>query len=59
MKGIALSGYVLDILQNIDAISKDKTQFHGGTCGKGHADSVPVSDGGSYVRIKEALISPG
>ena len=59
LRGIALSGYVLDILQNIDAISKDKTLLHGGTCGKGHSDAVPVSDGGSYVRIKEALISPG
>ena len=59
LKGIALTGYVLEILQNIDAISKDKITFHGGTCGKGHADLVPVSDGGSYIRIKEALISPG
>lgn len=59
LKGIALSGYVLDILQNIDAVSKDETNFHGGTCGKGHADDIPVSDGGSYIRIKEALISPG
>ena len=59
LKGIALSGYVLEILQNIDAISKDKTELHGGTCGKGHADLVPVSDGGSFIRIKEALISPG
>ena len=59
LRGITLTGLVLDILQNIDAISKDKTIFHGGTCGKGHADNVPVSDGGSYVRIREALISPG
>ena len=59
LRGIALTGYVLDILQNIDAISKDKTDLHGGTCGKGHADFVPVSDGGSFIRIKEALISPG
>jgi len=28
-------------------------------CGKGHADGVPVTDGGSYIRIKEVLISPG
>jgi TldD protein len=56
---IALTGYVLEILQNIDAISNDKTELHGGTCGKGHADSLPVTDGGSYIRIKEALISPG
>ncbi|MHA2179920.1 MAG: TldD/PmbA family protein [Promethearchaeota archaeon] len=56
---IALTGYVLKILQNIDAISNDKTELHGGTCGKGYADSIPVADGGSYIRIKEALISPG
>ena len=59
LKGIALSGYVLDVLQNIDAVSNDATKFHGGTCGKGHADGVPVTDGGSYIRIKEVLISPG
>ena len=59
LKGIALTGYVLKILQNIEAISKDKTDLHGGTCGKGHADLVPVTDGGSYLKIKEALISPG
>lgn len=59
LKSIALSGYVLDVLENIDAISNDATKFHGGTCGKGHADKVPVTDGGSYIRIKEILISPG
>ena len=59
LKGIALTGYVLEILQNIDAISKDETQLHGGTCSKGSADALPVSDGGSYIRLKEALISPG
>lgn len=59
LKGITLSGYVLDLLQNIDAISNDDIIFKGGTCGKGHADSVPVTDGGSYIRVKKALISPG
>ncbi len=59
LKSIALSGHVLDILQKIDAISNDPIDLHGGTCGKGHADLVPVSDGGSYLRIKEVLISPG
>ncbi|MFX1455064.1 MAG: TldD/PmbA family protein [Promethearchaeota archaeon] len=59
LKGIALTGYVLDLLQSIDAISKDETKLHGGTCGKGYADSVPVGDGGSYIRINNALISPG
>ncbi|MFW9896319.1 MAG: TldD/PmbA family protein [Candidatus Thorarchaeota archaeon] len=59
LKGIALTGYVLDLLQSIDAISKDETKLHGGTCGKGYADSVPVGDGGSYIRINNALISSG
>jgi len=59
LKGIALTGYVLEILQNIEAISKDETELHGGTCDKGNADSVPVTDGGSYIKLKEALISPG
>jgi TldD protein len=59
LKSIALSGHVLDVLQKIDAVSKDPTKLHGGTCGKGNADKVPVSDGGSYIKIKEVLISPG
>lgn len=59
LRSIALSGHVLDVLQKIDAVSNDPTRLHGGTCGKGHADLVPVSDGGSYLRIKEVLISPG
>lgn len=59
LRSIALTGYVLDVLQNIDAISKDPTHLDGGVCGKGQADYVPVSDGGSYLKIKEVLISPG
>ncbi|MFW9970310.1 MAG: TldD/PmbA family protein [Candidatus Odinarchaeota archaeon] len=59
LKAIAISGYVLDVLQNIEAISKDATEFHGGVCGKGNFDKVPVSDGGSYLKINELLISPG
>ncbi|MFX0007445.1 MAG: metallopeptidase TldD-related protein, partial [Candidatus Hermodarchaeota archaeon] len=59
LKSIALSGYVLEVLQNINAISKDPTKFHGGVCGKGHYDKVPVSDGGSYLSISDVLISPG
>ncbi|MFX0059589.1 MAG: TldD/PmbA family protein [Candidatus Hodarchaeota archaeon] len=59
LSGITLSGSVLDLLQNIDAISNNKLQFHGGTCGKGNEDLVPVTSGGSYIRVKEGLISPG
>ncbi len=58
-KAITLSGSVFDLLQNIDAISDDKLSLRPGTCGKGEEDFVPVTSGGSYVRVKSALISPG
>ena len=59
LKAITLSGPVLELLQNIDAISDDKLKLRPGTCGKGEEDFVPVSSGGSYVRVKSALVSPG
>jgi len=59
LKSITLSGSVLELLQNIDSISKDKLILRPGTCGKGEEDYVPVTSGGSYVKVKEALISPG
>ena len=59
LKMTALSGPVLDLLQNIDAVSKDKLELRPGTCGKGHADLVPVTSGGSYIKVEKALISPG
>jgi TldD protein len=59
LKSITLSGSVLEFLQNIDAISNDNLSLHGGTCGKGMEDLVPVTTGGSFIRVKNALISPG
>ncbi|MBY8981980.1 MAG: TldD/PmbA family protein [Candidatus Lokiarchaeota archaeon] len=59
LKAITLSGSVLDLLNSIDAISKDKLKLKPGSCGKGYEDFVPVTSGGSYTRTKEALISPG
>ena len=59
LKSITLSGSVLELLQNIDAISDDELSLRPGTCGKGEEDFVPVTSGGSYVRVKSALISPG
>ena len=59
LKAIALSGDVLEMLKNIDAVSKDVLKLNGGTCGKGTEDMVPVTDGGSYIRAKNALVSPG
>ena len=59
LKSVALTGSVLEVLNKIDAISRDKLAIDGGTCGKGDEDHVPVGSGGSYTRITEALISPG
>ncbi|MFX1571407.1 MAG: TldD/PmbA family protein [Promethearchaeota archaeon] len=59
LKSITLSGHVLETFPKIDAISRDLFEINGGTCGKGDEDRVPVGSGGTYIRIKEALISPG
>ena len=59
LKAVTLSGHVLETLPKIDAISRGPIEIDGGTCGKGDEDNVPVGSGGTYVRIKEALISPG
>ncbi len=59
LRSVALSGSVLELLQNIDAISKDTLKLDGGTCGKGSEDYIPVSSGGSYIRVNNALVSQG
>ncbi len=59
LKATALSGSVLEMLKNIDAVSKDALKLDGGTCGKGTEDLVPVTSGGSYIRAKNVLVSPG
>ncbi|NVM55941.1 MAG: TldD/PmbA family protein [Candidatus Helarchaeota archaeon] len=56
---ITLSGYVLDVLKSIDAVGKAPVKFHGGTCGKGHEDYVPVTTGGPYFRAQKAVVGPG
>ncbi len=58
-KGITLSGPVLDLLHQINAVSKGPVEFDGGVCGKGVEDVVPVSSGGVYIRVKRAIVSPG
>lgn len=59
LKAITLSGPVLELLKNIDAVSNSPTELRAGMCGKGEEDFVPVSSGGSFIRVKNALISPG
>jgi TldD protein len=59
VKGITLSGDVLPLLNNIDAISKGPIVLDGGTCGKGTEDHVPVTSGGVFIRVIKAVIGPG
>jgi TldD protein len=58
LRGCTLTGRVLDILKNIDAVGKDFI-LKPGMCGKGHEDAVPVTSGGPHIRIKEAIIGGG
>jgi TldD protein len=54
-KGVAISGKVLEFLNNVNAVTND-FEISGSGCGKGHEDYVPVSTGGPYMRIKNAII---
>ncbi len=56
---VTLSGRVLDLLQSIDAVTRDPFNFHGGMCGKGSEDYVPVSSGGPMIRALKAVVGPG
>jgi len=51
---IGLTGYVPDVLSSISGVSND-FQLHGGTCGKGSKESVPVTSGGPHLLMKARL----
>jgi TldD protein len=51
---VSISGYVPDVLQSITAVGDDWAA-DGGTCGKGHKESVPVSSGGPHLLLKARL----
>ena len=46
-----MTGKALDILKTVDMVGKGFS-LHGGTCGKGEEDWVPVATGGPYMRAK-------
>ncbi|HMF31512.1 MAG TPA: TldD/PmbA family protein [Candidatus Lokiarchaeia archaeon] len=56
---VTLSGRVLDLLPSIDAVTREPFSLHGGTCGKGSEDYVPVTSGGSAIRAWDAVVGPG
>lgn len=51
---IGISGYVPDVLQSISAVGRDLS-LDGGSCGKGHKESVPVASGGPHLLLKARL----
>ena len=54
LKDVSVSGLTLEILKNVDGLTKDAKLASPGFCGKGQ--TVPVGDGGPLMRIKEALV---
>lgn len=54
LRDAALSGMMLEVLNNVKALSKDK-EMDMGRCGKG-GQSVPVGSGGPYVSLKDVVI---
>lgn len=49
---VVMSGYVIDLLNSITAVSKDFEVVGSGSCGKGYKEWVRVSDGGAYLKAK-------
>ena len=54
LKDVSVSGLTLEILKNVDGLTKDSRLAAPGFCGKGQ--TVPVGDGGPIMRISEALV---
>ena len=54
LKDVSVSGLTLEILKNVDGLTKDAKLASPGFCGKGQ--TVPVGDGGPLMRIKDALV---
>lgn len=56
VRDASVSGIILETLMDINGISQEfEMDRHGGTCGK-NGQSVPVSGGGPYIRVKEMVI---
>jgi TldD protein len=51
---IGISGYVPEVLQSITAVS-NIFEMDGGTCGKGHKETVPVAAGGPHLLLTARL----
>ena len=58
LRSVTLSGNVLELLRNVDAVGSDY-KLDSGTCGKGFEDFVRVTSGGPSLRVKEAIVGGG
>ena len=54
LRDVSVSGLTLQILNDVDGLTKDAKLASPGFCGKGQ--TVPVGDGGPIMRIREALV---
>jgi TldD protein len=54
LRDTAISGNILETLKNVESVGKDFGTSPG-FCGK-FGQSVPVSDGGPHIRIKDVKI---
>ena len=54
LKDVSVSGLTLEILQNVNGLTRDAKLAAPGFCGKGQ--TVPVGDGGPIMSISEALV---
>ncbi|HJS19253.1 MAG TPA: TldD/PmbA family protein [Anaerolineales bacterium] len=51
---IGITGYVPDVLQSITAVGNG-LELDGGSCGKGHKETVPVASGGPHLLLTARL----
>jgi TldD protein len=58
LREAAISGLTLEVLRNIDALSRDLLMRDPGFCGKS-LQSARVNDGGPHVRVKEMVFGGG
>ncbi len=49
---VVMSGYVIDLLNSITAVSTDFKVIGSGSCGKGYKEWVRVSDGGACLKAR-------
>jgi len=56
LKNVSLSGLTLEVLDKVEEVSKEFSPLSGGgMCGK-EGQSVPVDDGGPYLKVKDMLV---